>query len=61
MSRSYKKNQYRKSRRFDKSCRCNGSCAWCRGNRMHSTKVRILKAEDTKEPIGETENKMKDE
>lgn len=34
MSRTIKK-PYTKSKRFDKSCRNNGSCSYCRGNRLH--------------------------
>lgn len=36
VSRSYKK-PYRKSRRFDKGCRCHGSCSYRQGNRLHTT------------------------
>lgn len=32
MSRTRKK-PYRGSRRFDRTCRCHGSCNWCRSNR----------------------------
>jgi len=35
MSRTVKQ-AYRKSRRFDKSCRNHGSCPYCQGNRQHS-------------------------
>ncbi len=34
MSRSRKKNPYRKSREFDASCRCHGGCPWCRQGRF---------------------------
>ena len=34
MSRTIKQ-PYRKSRRFDKSCRCHGGCPYCLENRMH--------------------------
>lgn len=34
MSRTYRK-PYTKSKRFDKSCRCHGSCSYCRSNRTH--------------------------
>jgi hypothetical protein len=36
MSRSYKQ-PYTKSKRFDKTCRCNGSCDYCRENRLHQS------------------------
>ncbi len=34
MSRSRKKNEYRRGRAVDASCRCHGSCAWCRQGRL---------------------------
>lgn len=34
MSRT-RKQPYRRSRRFDRTCRCHGSCSYCRGNRLH--------------------------
>jgi len=36
MSRSTKKDYPRKhdSRRFDYTCRCHGSCSYCKGNRL---------------------------
>lgn len=46
MSRSYKKQPYRASRRFDKSCRCHGSCPWCRNNRLYNDKRRRQAADD---------------
>jgi molybdenum cofactor biosynthesis enzyme MoaA len=30
-----RKQPYRKSRRFDATCRCNGSCSYCMHNRLH--------------------------
>jgi len=38
---------YRKSARFDRSCRPHGSCGYCRSNRTHANKRR--------EPIDTTE------
>jgi hypothetical protein len=46
MSHSYHKNVYRHSRRFDVSCRCNGACGWCRGNRFHSILMKLPVADD---------------
>ena len=40
MSRSRKAQPYRQSRRFDKTCRCHGSCPHCRGNRLHGDRKR---------------------
>ncbi len=37
---------YRKSRAIDASCRCGGSCDWCRGNRLHADEVKRLAAEE---------------
>ena len=45
MSRSFKKNVYQGSRKFDKSCRCNGGCEWCEGDRKHKYKKSEFKAE----------------
>ena len=43
-----KRKPYRRSKRWDLSCRNHGGCTRCYSNRMHSTKVRIAIAEDTK-------------
>ncbi len=40
MSRTVKQI-YRKSRAFDRSCRNGGSCAYCRGNRLHKHNKKI--------------------
>jgi hypothetical protein len=37
-SRKEHRKPYRKSKRFDATCRNHGACAWCRGNRTHKTK-----------------------
>lgn len=37
---------YYKSKRFDRTCRPGGTCDYCKGNRMHSTKKRELSARD---------------
>lgn len=53
MSRSCKKNQYRKSRRFDRTCRCHGSCEYCLNNRLHQDKRdRTAADEELKQYIG---------
>lgn len=45
MSRTIRK-AYTKSKRFDKSCRNNGNCPWCRGNRYYKhNKQTTLKEE----------------
>ena len=38
-----RRKPYRKSKRFDKTCRNHGGCPYCEGNRMHSTEVRKMK------------------
>lgn len=48
MSRTYKK-EYTKSKRFTKSCRCNGGCPYCLDNRMKSTTIHREKADFTRE------------
>lgn len=30
-----KRKSYRKSKRFDRTCRNNNSCSWCRSNRLY--------------------------
>jgi len=45
MSRTYKK-PYTKSKAFDKTCRCNGGCPYCRDNRKYSTNKRKEKTND---------------
>lgn len=33
--RNREKQPYRKSRAFDRSCRCHGGCSYCLSNRLH--------------------------
>ena len=40
-----RRRPYTKSKRFDKTCRCHGSCAYCRGNRTYSDRKRRKAAE----------------
>lgn len=35
-----KRKPYRKSKRFDRTCRCHGSCSWCERNRKHANEIR---------------------
>lgn len=35
---------YRRSQRFDQSCRPHGSCPYCKNGRLHNTQRRILAA-----------------
>jgi hypothetical protein len=48
MSRSIKR-PYRKSRRFDKTCRNHGSCSYCRNNRLYSSNKKLIAFQDEKE------------
>jgi hypothetical protein len=41
-----RKQPYRKSRAFDKSCRCHGGCPMCYGNRMHKHEKRMQSAKE---------------
>lgn len=34
---------YRKSKAIDSSCRNHGSCAYCKANRLYSTRKNLLK------------------
>jgi len=43
MSRTVKQ-AYRKSRVFDKTCRNNGSCPYCKNNRLHNSNKKIEQA-----------------
>jgi hypothetical protein len=38
--------QYRKSKRFDRSCRNHGSCPWCEGNRTIQLKRELERVYD---------------
>jgi hypothetical protein len=37
---------YRKSKRFDKTCRNHGSCPWCEGNRTFCSRKRLFKIQE---------------
>ncbi len=41
MSRTVKQ-AYRKSRVFDKTCRNNGACSYCRDNRLHKHNKKLI-------------------
>lgn len=45
MSRSIKR-PYRKSRRFDKTCRNHGACSYCRNNRLYSSNKKLIAIKD---------------
>lgn len=35
------KHPYTGSKRIDKSCRCHGSCDWCRDNRLYQSNKKL--------------------
>lgn len=39
-NRKDRRKPYRRSARFDRTCRTGGSCGYCRGNRIHGTERR---------------------
>lgn len=46
-----KRKPFRHSKRFDKTCRCHGSCSYCRNNRLHASEVRKDKANQQEKEI----------
>ena len=42
---------YYDSRRFDWSCKCNGSCGYCRANRLFNNYARMTYADLTSEDL----------
>ena len=40
---------YRRAKAVDSTCRNHGSCPWCKDDRTHSTKKRLLAADDQME------------
>ncbi len=46
MSRTYRKEEYRESRRFDKTCRNQGSCPYCAEGRKHKARRQCPECED---------------
>lgn len=40
------RKQFRKSKRFDRTCRNHGSCSWCQENRLHKFRICEEKAKD---------------
>jgi hypothetical protein len=47
-----RRKRYRGSKRFDCSCRNNGSCGYCKGNRKYGTNKR---KEESNDKINENE------
>lgn len=38
-NRKDRRKPYRGAKSFDRSCRNNGSCSYCRSNRLHATRM----------------------
>lgn len=47
-----KRRQYRGAKAIDRTCRCNGTCEYCRGNRLKHYKIADI---DYKEQILEND------
>lgn len=41
-----KRQEYRKAKAFDQSCRNHGNCPWCKSNRQYSDKRQRQAADD---------------
>lgn len=48
-NRKDKRTVYHQSGKFDRTCRPNGSCSYCRDNRLHSSRIREQKSKDKEE------------
>lgn len=48
-----KREEYRGAKAIDCTCRNHGSCAWCLGARLHSTKRQYGKLEDQEDEFYE--------
>lgn len=42
------RSPYTRRGRYDKTCRPHGGCPYCEANRFHSERIRIEKAEDSR-------------
>lgn len=42
-SKKEHRKAYRGSKSIDKTCRCHGSCDWCKANRLYSINKNIEK------------------
>jgi len=50
-NRKDRRKPYRKSKRFDRSCRPGGDCPHCQGNRQHANRKQMEKADASHDPI----------
>lgn len=51
------RKQFRGAKRIDRTCRNHGSCDYCKGNRLYSTKKTL---DEAKEKIKENDNALED-
>lgn len=47
--RKEKRKPYRGAQAIDHTCRCHGSCDWCKGNRTHKNDKRMEKMKEDME------------
>ncbi len=53
------RKEYRGSKAIDKTCRCHGSCDWCKNNRLHQSNVQEEKFKlDIEEWLEGEENEL---
>ena len=45
-NRKDRRREYRKSKRFDRSCRNHGGCPYCEANRLYNSKVQQIKLDE---------------
>ena len=45
------RKEYFGSKAFDPSCRCGGTCEWCRANRLYKNKKRLQKMLDKEKEV----------
>ena len=45
-TRKDRRKEYTGSKAVDKTCRSNGGCPWCEGNRLHKHKKREKSADE---------------
>lgn len=39
--KEHRKEYIKYAQKVDKSCRCHGSCSYCRGNRLHQINIAL--------------------
>ena len=52
-----RRRPYHGAEAVDQCCRPHGGCPWCRNNRLHGEKVRLLDAEEQKREARTEETK----